>query len=92
MTEPTEPGGRRLEVNDPGKMLLLTITLVGGFTSLILAQVKSDSAAQTIGVGIIMAVVGYLTGNGRLARSGKAPQPTLTAPAQELPDDGADDA
>lgn len=89
MTTPTEPGRRRLEVNDPAKLLLLAVCLVGGFASLIFAQVQGDGA-QTTGVGIIMAVLGYLTGNGRLARSGKAPQPTLTSPAQELPDDEAD--
>jgi hypothetical protein len=35
---------------------------------------------QTIGVGGIMAIVGYITGNGRLASRGKESVPAIGAP------------
>jgi len=58
-----------MEVHDPGKLLLLGIALVGG---LVLAGL-----GQAEGWGVVLYVVGYLTGNGRLAARGKSPVPAI---------------
>lgn len=63
-----------MTVTDPGKLLLLGIALVGGF-----ALILTDRSSEA-GAGIILYVLGYLTGNGRLAIKGAPPSPAIGAP------------
>lgn len=76
-----------MSVNDPGKMLLLSIGLVGGFLTLFAGIIVKDSGATAAGLTIVSLILGYLTGNGVLARSGKAPEPAIRSARQQLPGD-----
>lgn len=76
-----------MSVNDPGKMLLLSIGLVGGFLTLFAGIFTKDTGATAAGLTIVSLILGYLTGNGVLAKSGKAPQPAIRSSRQRLPGD-----
>lgn len=54
-------------IQDYGKLIILCIGMIGGFALFFAPNV--DSA---IPVAIIGPILGYVTGNGRLAVSGKA--------------------
>lgn len=73
-----------MKIQDPAKLILMGLAMVIGAVVLVLGVVLDNDSATTTGVGIIGPVVGYLTGNGRLSRSGAAPVPVLGR------DDGAD--
>lgn len=62
-----------MTITDPGKMLLFAVVLVGSFILIILDR------SPEVGGGAILYVLGYLTGNGRLALGGKDPSATLGA-------------
>jgi len=64
-------------VNDIGKLAVLLVALVGGLSIIALALMKGDTAALTVGVGIVGPVIGYVTGNGVLAARGEAPSPVI---------------
>lgn len=76
-----------MTVNDPGKFRLLAMALGGGFAIILVAIVMRDPASAVIGVGIVGPVIGYMTGNGVLARKGLAPEPTIRSSKQTLPGD-----
>lgn len=57
-------------LNDYGKLLILCIALVGAIILL-----ATHTIEDATGVGIITGVIGYVTGNGRLAQTGKEPAP-----------------
>lgn len=63
-----------MAVNDYGKLIFLTVALVGGFVLALTGQV-------TEGVGIIGTVLGYVTGNGRLAQKQALPSPMVASAA-----------
>lgn len=65
-------------LNDYGKLILLTTAVVGAIVMMI-----THTVSETAGVGIIMAVVGYVTGNGRLATRGEQPSQLLTSQRQK---------
>lgn len=65
-------------VHDLGKLVLLGIGLVGG-----LAMVLLGRSPET-GAGLCIYILGYLTGNGVLAKSGKAPSPALVVSQDRL--------
>lgn len=67
-----------MKVLDPGKMLLFALALVGGF-----ALILVDRSPE-VGGGVILYILGYLTGNGRLAARGKLPVPAI---GTQVPDD-----
>lgn len=60
-----------MTVTDPGKLMLFGLVLLGSFALILL-----DRSPET-GGGAIIYVLGYLTGNGRLAASGRSPVPTI---------------
>lgn len=64
-------------LNDYGKLWLLLTAMIGGFAIIVAGIITGDSTAQLTGVGIVGPVVGYLTGNGVLARTGQAPSPVV---------------
>jgi len=64
-------------LNDVGKLVVLCLTLVGGFSLIIIGEITHDPTLATVGVGFVGPVVGYVTGNGVLAARGKAPSPVL---------------
>lgn len=64
-----------MTVNDPGKLLLLGLAIVGAVVLLGLGRISEAG-----GVGIVTYALGYITGNGRLARRGGRPEPTLAPP------------
>lgn len=69
-----------MTVTDPGKLLLFGVVLICSFL-----LVFFDRSPE-LGGGAILYVLGYLTGNGRLALGGKDPVPTLGhRPAPEAP-------
>lgn len=71
-----------IKLNDPAKFLLLFVAMIGGFVSLLVAQVMKDPTALAFGAGIIGTVVGYLTGNGVLAKNGRMPEPAVATHEQ----------
>lgn len=85
-----------MKVLDPAKMLLLSIALVGGFSLAIAGGLTHEAAMLTSGVGIIGSVVGYLTGNGRLAAKEQEPVPVIAhrdaGPGGRINRTAADDA
>lgn len=60
---------RALHVPDPGKATLLLVAMIGGF--ILWAIGEPD------GKLVVVAVVGYLTGNGVVARKGADPVPVI---------------
>lgn len=77
-----------MTIQDPGKLLLFALVLVGSFVLIILDR------SPEVGGGAILYVLGYLTGNGRLAAKGISPVPTIgTTNRTRRTDDtqGADD-
>jgi len=74
-------------ISDPGKMILFALVLVGSFVLIILNR------SPEVGGGAILYVLGYLTGNGRLAASGRTPVPTIgtTNRHRRTDDQGAPD-
>lgn len=57
-----------------GKLLVLLCGIVGGVVLLV-----TGAVTESAGVGIIMAVLGYVTGNGRLASKGEQSVPAIGA-------------
>lgn len=68
-----------MTVNDPAKLLVLLVTIVGAVVLLALGRVS-----EAAGVGIITYALGYLSGNGRLAARGGRPEPTIGTPAPDV--------
>lgn len=60
-----------------GKLLALLTIVVGCFSGLLTGTVDDTPAWATI-----TAVMGYLTGNGRLASRGDAPVPAIGRPRE----------
>lgn len=60
-----------MTVHDPGKLAVLLLVLVGGF---VLVLTDTDATA---GVGMVTAVLGYVTGNGVLAARRNPPSTAL---------------
>ena len=92
-------------LNDYGKLAVLIVAMVGGFAMILVGYVVGDSSELvTPGVGIVMAALGYVTGNGVLASRGQAPSPVMVPSdsrvrrrlaqvvVQELEADDAEDA
>jgi hypothetical protein len=73
-----------------GKIILLALSIVGGFVLVILAivtmQADDPRFAPTLAIGSaqIAGAIGYLTGNGRLAAAGQASVPAIGAPPARL--------
>ncbi len=63
-----------MKVQDYGKLLLFAL-IIGCITTLLALHSISD----TEGVGIIATILGYVTGNGRLAVQGKNQSPALAS-------------
>jgi hypothetical protein len=76
--------GDRIAVNDPGKLLVVLVVIVGGMVLAIVSLVVHDGGGLTAGCSMITAALGYVTGNGRLASRTQAPA-TMLAPV--LPED-----
>lgn len=66
-----------MKVTDPGKLAVLLVALVGGLVLALVGSLTHDPSTLAAGVGLTGTVVGYITGNGRLASRGKDPQPTI---------------
>jgi hypothetical protein len=66
-----------VKVADPGKLLLLLVAMIGGLVLAIVGALTHDAGVLASGVGLAGTSLGYVTGNGRLASRGAAPQPTL---------------
>lgn len=71
-------------VADVGKLVALVVGLLLGGAIIILGVVLKDQGAQLTGVGIVGPIVGYLTGNGVLARRGQAPSAVLVAKPDKI--------
>ena len=73
-----------------GKLALLALALLGGLACTLCALflLPADDArfapALAFGTGTVGSVIGYVTGNGRLAAKG---QPTVAAIARKLTDE-----
>jgi hypothetical protein len=65
-------------INDYGKLLILLVALSGGLVLAIVGVVTEDDASTLSGVGICTTIIGYVTGNGRLASRTEPPQPLLS--------------
>lgn len=64
---------RRVRVEDPGKLGILALA-ISSSTLLLM----TDNISEGGWSAVVLLVIGYLTGNGRLARQGKrGGQPTL---------------
>lgn len=61
-----------MTLNDPGKLAVFVLVLVITGALVALDQVSSDAF-----MGVALVIVGYVTGNGNLARKGKAPSPMV---------------
>lgn len=66
-----------MKVADPGKLLLLLVAMIGGLVLAIVGALTHDAGVLASGVGLAGTSLGYVTGNGRLAARGAAPQPML---------------
>lgn len=64
-------------LNDYGKLIVLIVALVGGFGLAIAGLVVGDSSIYTPAFSVVATVIGYVTGNGVLARTGQAPSPIV---------------
>jgi hypothetical protein len=71
-------------LNDYGKLIILLVALSGGIVLAIIGVVAHDQGSMVSGVGICTTIIGYVTGNGRLAVR-REPPSTLLAP--KLPTD-----
>lgn len=69
-------------VNDYGKLVLLVSILVAASVLGALHVIDSDTVKL-----ILVGQLGYLTGNGVLARRGQAPSPVLVASHRRLTED-----
>lgn len=78
MAEPVRRRRRRVQVADPGKLLVLGSVVAAVTLLAALGRMGSDAALM-----VYIGVLGYVTGNGRLAFRGKTPQPLLE-PADEV--------
>lgn len=65
-------------LNDYGKLLVLLIALVGALAYAMVGLVTHEAAAQIAGFSLAGTVVGYVTGNGRLAVRKEPPSPLLS--------------
>ena len=71
-----------------GKLILLGIALLFGFTLVLVALIVLDAddprfaAALAFGTGTVGSIIGYITGNGRLASKG---QPNVPAIGRAVP-------
>lgn len=74
-----------MTIHDPGKLAVLLVCLVGGFVLII------GGTEPTAGVGIVTAVLGYVTGNGVLAARKRPPSPAIV-PTLARPEEAADRA
>lgn len=57
-------------LNDYGKLAILLVGLIGAFSLFFVPDVD-----RAIPIAIIGPILGYVTGNGRLAQTGKEPAP-----------------
>ena len=71
-----------MKVNDYGKMLILAIALIGA--TFLAAIGTLDSAAV---VAMYTLVIGYVTGNGVLAKRGEMQSPVLRSKDSEVTED-----
>lgn len=71
-----------MRVHDPGKLALLSITLIGTFV--LMGMGRLDTMA---GLPVITGVMGYLTGNGVLVTNKRAPSPALVASNERMAPD-----
>ena len=63
-------------INDPAKLALLAIALIGGIAMAIVGAVVGDTGALAqAGTSLSTLALGYLAGNGRLASRGEPPAP-----------------
>ena len=72
---------RRVQLEDPGKFFLFLTIEACATLALIAGRI-----AESTWLALTLGVLGYLTGNGRLARRGKSTVPTI-APARRRRDD-----
>lgn len=61
-----------MTVNDPGKLLILALALIG---AMVLRGVGAID--DVVFVGIAGPIIGYVTGNGNIARKGEHPSPVI---------------
>lgn len=61
-------------LNDYGKLIILLTVLVGAIVLLAFNRIDETAGLTTIGT-----IVGYVTGNGRVALTGKAPSPMIVS-------------
>lgn len=62
-------------LNDHGKLLILLTALIGA-----IALRMVDAIDATVFTGVVGHIVGYVTGNGVLAKKGEAPSPLIARP------------
>ena len=65
-------------LNDYGKLLVLLTGLVGALVYALVGLITENDAAQLAGVGLAGTIIGYVTGNGRLAVRQEPPSPLLS--------------
>jgi hypothetical protein len=75
---PNSNGGR-VTLNDPGKLYVLCIGLVGSFAIALAGIFTEQGAALGSGLGLAGTLIGYVYGNGRLASRANPPS-TLLSP------------
>jgi len=68
-------------LSDYGKLIILSIGLVGAFAGML-----TNSIDDTVAVAIIGPIIGYITGNGVLATTGKASSALIVAKENPLQD------
>lgn len=73
---------RAVRVEDPGKLAVMVLAIIAAS---VLVAIGRISAGEW--VGVVGVIVGYVTGNGRLARRGKKPQPMLRPKDDDQEDD-----
>lgn len=71
-----------MTLNDPGKLLVLLTGLVGAITLRALDAIDPATFAWMVGP-----IIGYVTGNGVLARRGKSPSPVIAARPPDVDDE-----
>lgn len=64
-------------ISDYGKLSVLVLGLLTGAVVVVIGVVTHDQVAITTGTAIIGPIIGYVTGNGVLARRGDAPSPVI---------------
>lgn len=72
-----------MTLNDPGKLLVLLTALLGAIVLRLFNAIDNVTFAWMVGP-----IIGYITGNGRLARSGEPPSPVIAPKPPDVTEAG----